>query len=186
MEEGARRHRLTGAAVPGAEGEGRYVAVTVHDREHEAGHVPGPHDLPATAVVLSAGGLWVLYATPLYGLTTTSPTAYTFVLVHLLLSGALLAWVLAGPDPAPHRPGTTPRLVALLVSAAAHAVLAKRLYARAGEWPPAAHGSVERGQEAAQLMYYGGDVAELLLAALVLRAWYVRAAPRAVPAAAAC
>lgn len=133
---------------------------------------------PAVATLLSAGGLWVLYATPLFEITTSSPLVHHLVLVHLLASGCLFTWAIAGPDPAPRRPGLAVRLGALLVSAASHALLAKTLYARAGEWPPGAHGSEERLQAAAQLMYYGGDAAEVLVAVALFAAWYTRTAPR--------
>lgn len=133
---------------------------------------------PATATVLSAGGLWVLYGTPLYALTAENAVAHHLVLVHLVAAGVLFTWAVAGPDPAPRRPGLPTRLGALLVSAASHAVLAKTLYARAGQWPPGGHGPTDRAETAAMLMYYGGDVAELLLAAMLLAGWYVRSAPR--------
>lgn len=134
---------------------------------------------PATATVLSAGGLWVLYGTSLYALTARSPVVHHLVLFHLVAAGVLFAWAVAGPDPAPRRPGLLVRLGALLVSAASHAVLAKLLYARAGHWPPGGHGPVDRTETAAMLMYYGGDLAELLLAVVVLAGWYARTAPRA-------
>lgn len=133
---------------------------------------------PAVATALSAGGLWVLYATPLLAVTMASPLVHHLVLLHLVASGCLFTWAVAGPDPAPRRPGLPVRIGALLVSAASHALLAKTLYARAGEWPPGAHGSVERLQDAARLMYYGGDVAEVLLAVVLLAWWYRRTAPR--------
>ncbi|QFG68435.1 cytochrome c oxidase assembly protein [Ornithinimicrobium pratense] len=133
---------------------------------------------PATATVLSAGGLWVLYGTPLYALTAENTVVHHLVLVHLVAAGALFTWAVAGPDPAPRRPGLPVRLGALLASAASHAVLAKLLYARAGHWPPGGHGPVDRAEAAAMLMYYGGDVAELLLATVVLAGWYARSAPR--------
>lgn len=133
---------------------------------------------PATATVLSAGGLWVLYGTALYGLTGRSPLVHHLVLLHLLAAGVLFTWAVAGPDPAPRRPGLPVRLGALVASAASHAVLAKLLYARAGHWPPGGHGPVDRAEAAAMLMYYGGDLAELLLAVMLLAGWYVRSAPR--------
>lgn len=139
---------------------------------------------PAVATLLSAGGLWVLYATPLFEATMSSALVHHLVLLHLVASGCLFTWAVAGPDPAPRRPGMLVRLAALLVSAASHALLAKTLYARAGEWPPGAHGSVERLEEAAQLMYYGGDVAEILLAVVLFAWWYSRTAPRPRPVAA--
>ena len=69
----------------------------------------------------------------------------------------------AGPGAA--SPGLAVRVGALLAASAGHAVLAKYLYAQAETLPP---GLTDRDPEAfrsaAQLMYYGGDLAELLLA----------------------
>ncbi|MEE6274239.1 cytochrome c oxidase assembly protein [Georgenia sp. MJ206] len=118
---------------------------------------------PGVAAVLATGSLFVLYLTPLYALTLTEPVVHTALNVHLVLAGALYTWAIAGPDPAPRRPGMGVRVGVLLLSAGAHAFLAKLLYARAGD--PA-------GEAAAQWMYYGGDVAELLLATALFAWWY--------------
>jgi putative membrane protein len=87
--------------------------------------------------------------------------------LHFLVSGYLFAWVVAGPDPAPRRPSVPVRLVLLGIAIAAHAVLSQLMYA--GVLPgPAAPPEQVRG--AAELMYYGGDIAELLLAFAMLTA----------------
>ncbi|GAB2679431.1 cytochrome c oxidase assembly protein [Thalassiella azotivora] len=134
---------------------------------------------PVTAGLLSTGGLFVLYLTDLYALSTRAPLVHWLVAAHLLVAGSLFAWAVAGPDPAPRRPGTATRVVVLLVSAGAHAVLAKTLYARAGELPPGVPVVVEQAEQAARWMYYGGDVAEVLLACALLAGWSRRAAGRA-------
>jgi putative membrane protein len=82
-------------------------------------------------------------------------------MIHFVLSGGLFAWVVAGPDPAPHRPSVPMRLVVLGVAIAAHATLSQLLYA--GVWVQIPSGVADR-QAGATIMYYGGDVAELLLA----------------------
>lgn len=107
---------------------------------------------PVTALVLVVGGLPVLVL----------PAAHThpLALAHFVLSGCLFAWVIAGADPAPHRPSVPVRLVILGVAIAAHAVFAQILYATAT-------GDDQRA--AATLMYYGGDLAELLLAFAVVQ-----------------
>ena len=166
---------LTALPAPAAR---RVTAVLRHPVLHVLSH-------PVTAGVLVTGGLAALYLTPLYALSLTQPLVHAAVHVHLLASGLLLAWALAGPDPAPRRPGTAVRLTVLLLSAAAHAVLAKTLYARAGELPPGTHQPVTTAEAAAQLMYYGGDVAEVLLAVAVLAQWYRRRARRPALTAAA-
>lgn len=127
---------------------------------------------PVVVVLLSSGGLWVLYLTPLHALASQTPWMQHLVSLHFVLSGALVAWVVAGPDPAPRRPGLPVRALVLLVSAASHAALAKVLYAHAGVLPGgAAHGDPAGWEDAAQLMYYGGDVAEILLAVALGASW---------------
>ncbi|WP_309238788.1 cytochrome c oxidase assembly protein [Actinoplanes aureus] len=107
---------------------------------------------PVTALVLVIGGL------PLLALPAAH--AHPLVLAHFLLAGCLFAWVIAGADPAPHRPTVPVRLVILGVAIAAHAIFAQILYATAP-------GDDQR--TAATLMYYGGDLAELLLAFAVVQ-----------------
>ncbi|WP_159944417.1 MULTISPECIES: cytochrome c oxidase assembly protein [unclassified Nocardiopsis] len=135
---------------------------------------------PLTALLLDTGGLYLVHLTPLHAAAQTRPGVHALVLLHYLAAGYLFAWSVAGPDPAPRRPGTATRLTALFLAAAAHAFLAKLLYAHPGIWPPG-HGHTTGAREAAQLMYYGGDLAELLLGVALFTAWYrrrARTAPR--------
>lgn len=135
---------------------------------------------PATAVLLGTGGLYLVLLTPLYAAAESHRWLHHGLHLHYLLAGYLFAWSVAGPDPAPRRPGLPVRAGALFVAAAGHAVLAKYLYARADTLPPGLDGrDVAALREAARLMYYGGDLAELLLATALFAAWYRRRAPRA-------
>ncbi|MER7330500.1 MULTISPECIES: cytochrome c oxidase assembly protein [unclassified Micromonospora] len=138
---------------------------------------------PATGAVLTTGGLALVLLTPVYVAAERNPWLHHALHAHYLAAGYLFAWAVAGPDPAPRRPGHTVRAGALLGAAAGHAVLAKYLYAHAATLPP---GLVERDvaalRAAARLMYYGGDVAELLLATALFAAWYQRRRPRPVTA----
>ncbi|MEU8287064.1 cytochrome c oxidase assembly protein [Micromonospora sp. NPDC048905] len=128
---------------------------------------------PVTAALLSTGGLALVLLTPLYAAAERQPALHHAVHLHYLAAGYLFAWSLAGPDPAPRRPGLAVRVGALLGAAAGHAVLAKYLYAQAETLPPRL---IDRDPEAfrsaAQLMYYGGDLAELLLATALFATWY--------------
>lgn len=129
---------------------------------------------PFVAVAVSTGGLYLLYLTPLLRLSQQEPLVHHVVSLHLVVAGGLLAWSVVAPDPAPRRPGMPVRLVALVVSAAAHAALAKVLYVRATELSSEGVASGAPTQAAAQLMYYGGDVAEVLLATALFAGWYRR------------
>ncbi|TQJ20087.1 putative membrane protein [Micromonospora sp. A202] len=130
---------------------------------------------PVTAALLSTGGLALVLLTPLYAAAERHSALHHALHLHYVAAGYLFAWSLAGPDPAPRRPGLAVRVGALLGAAAGHAVLAKYLYANAETLPP---GLTDRDpaafQSAAQLMYYGGDLAELLLAVALFATWYNR------------
>jgi putative membrane protein len=125
---------------------------------------------PAPVVVLELGSLAALYLTPLYGRLHEWPLLHLAVHAHMLLAGCLVSWLLAGVDPMPGRPGTPVRVVTLVVLAAGHGMLAKLLYAA----PPAALGAAGEVRAGAQLLFYGGDAIELLLAVAVMTEWYRR------------
>ncbi|WP_244299508.1 cytochrome c oxidase assembly protein [Streptomyces viridochromogenes] len=123
---------------------------------------------PAVALALSTGSLAVLYFTPLYNATMGNAAAHWLLHAHFLMSGCLFAYVIAGPDPAPARPGVRARLCYLGVAIAAHAVISQLMYG--GFWVDV-HASIVQVQGGAEIMYYGGDIAELLLAAALVATW---------------
>lgn len=125
---------------------------------------------PVTALLLDMGGMYVLYLTPLYALSTEQPTIHFLVHLHFVLSGYLFTWAIAGPDPAPRRPGMRLRLAVLFIGTAVHATLGKLMYAYG--YPLGTGHDEDEIQAAAQLMYYGGDVAELLLAVAFFSIWF--------------
>ena len=97
------------------------------------------------------------------------------VALHVLASGYLATAAVLAVDPAPHRRGVAVRAGALAAGAAAHDVLAKWLYAAPLPVPYAAQG--------ARLMWDGGTVVTLIVAAVLWRRWYTsRAAVRAAGA----
>lgn len=119
---------------------------------------------PVTALTFNVGGLAALYATPLYE-RTTGPVGHHLVHAHFLVAGYLFAWSIAGRDPAPRRPSVGARVVVLAAAIVGHAVLAQLMYAGLLVRAPV---PVEELRGAADLMYYGGDLAELLLALVLL------------------
>lgn len=127
---------------------------------------------PVTAAVLDAGGLWVLYPTGIYSRMADHAWLHVLVSVHTLAAGYLFTAAVIGVDPAPHRPRPHIRALVLVAFLAAHDILAKFLYAH----PPAGV-AVPAAQAGAQLMYYGGDLADLLLIAIFCRQWYTATAP---------
>jgi putative membrane protein len=123
---------------------------------------------PVVAPVLDLGGMAALYFTPLYDIMMQNRTVHYLVHVHFILAGCLYAWVIAGPDPAPHRPSVPARLVVLGVAVAIHSVLAQLLYAG---WHVQVPAPAEQLQHGAELMYYGGDITEMLLAVALVSTW---------------
>lgn len=128
---------------------------------------------PVVALLLNVGGMYLLYLTPLYKLSLTHGWLHYFIHVHFLLAGYLFTWsILAGPDAAPRSPTFGLRLAVLFVSIGAHANLSKWMYGYL--WPKHTGHSAEQLQAGAQLMYYGGDFAEVLLAVALFSMWYQR------------
>ncbi|MGW2215139.1 cytochrome c oxidase assembly protein [Nonomuraea sp. NPDC001684] len=123
---------------------------------------------PWTALALGAGGMAALSCTPLYGLVPAPP-----VHAYLLLTGYLFAWVVAGPDPAPRRPPVPVRLAVVGVAVAVHAGLSQVMYAGWLDLPVPS----DQLRGAAEIMFYGGGAAELLLALALAASWRVRRTP---------
>ena len=79
--------------------------------------------------------------------------------------------------PVRRRPGTWIRLTALIIAAAGHDTLSKLIYA----WNLPGGGHIASRHAGAELMYYGGTIIEVALAAVVMAQWYLvsgRAVPR--------
>jgi putative membrane protein len=122
---------------------------------------------PVAAALLSAGGLWLVYVTPILAAMQASPLVHVLVHGHLLLAGYLFTAAVIGLDPRPH-PVARPVVAAVLVLAlAAHGILAKHLYAN----PPVAFAAAEV-REGAQLMYYTGAWVEAVVVVIFCAQWY--------------
>lgn len=122
---------------------------------------------PVVAAVLNGGGLWLLYATDLFELMHSSMTLHVVVHLHVLLAGLAFTVAMIGPDPNPHRASLRTRAVVLVLFIAAHSILGKWLYAN----PPASVDPAD-ARVGAQFMYYGGDLVDLVILALLFAGWY--------------
>ncbi|MEU6895918.1 cytochrome c oxidase assembly protein [Streptomyces sp. NPDC046557] len=125
---------------------------------------------PPAAALLDFGGLWLLYRTGLFAAATERPLLHIAVHAHVLAAGLLFTFAVCQFDPVRHRHGLTLRGATLLAGGTAHAALAKSLYVSTP--PGTAFGSADL-HTGAQLMYYGGDLTELALAAAVAVQWYI-------------
>ncbi|MXP19930.1 cytochrome c oxidase assembly protein [Gordonia sp. HNM0687] len=123
---------------------------------------------PIVLLVANIGGLAALYFSPLFAISQRSDIVHTAIHIHFFVVGYLFAWLIAGPDPGPGRPGVRVRLVVLGVAIAGHAVIAQLLYAGAFVAVDAPADEIRAG---GTLMYYWGDIAEILLALALLLTW---------------
>jgi putative membrane protein len=125
---------------------------------------------PVTALLLNFGGMAVLYLTPLYLLSHYYPWLHYLIHFHFLAAGYLFAWSMVGPDPVPGRPSLKFRLVVLISGIALHAFLSKLMYA----WllPVNSLFSVSQLQQGAKLMYYWGDLSEIILLIALFAIWF--------------
>lgn len=132
---------------------------------------------PVSALVLTVGGLAAVMLGPL---VAAGPAVHQALQLHYVAAGCLLTWALVGPDPSPHRARMSTRVAVLVVAAAGHAILAKHLYASAESMAGPLGTDPRTVESAAMLMYYGADVAELLLAVVLFGSWYARRGRRFV------
>ncbi|MFG2754080.1 cytochrome c oxidase assembly protein [Streptomyces xanthophaeus] len=130
---------------------------------------------PPLAALLDVGGLWLLYRTGLFAAMRHEGWLHAVVHAHVLAAGLLFTFAVSQLDPVRRRWGLVLRGVTLLAAGAAHAVLAKSLYVAE---PPGTAFTASDLRIGAQVMYYGGDLAEAALAVVVAASWY-RATGRA-------
>lgn len=130
---------------------------------------------PPLAALLDVGGLWLLYRTELFAAVQHRPLLHAVLHAHVLAAGLLFTFAVCRLDPVPRRWGLPLRGATLLAAGAAHAVLAKTLYASP---PPGAVLTTADLHTGAQVMYYGGDLVEASLGVVLAASWY-QAAGRA-------
>ncbi len=128
---------------------------------------------PPVAALLDLGGLWLLYRTELFAAVQHHPLGHAVMHGHVLAAGLLFTFSVCQLDPVRHRRNLPLRGATLLAAGAAHAVLAKTLYATP---PPGTAFTTADLQTGAQIMYYGGDVVEAALAVVLAASWYQAAA----------
>ncbi|EMR05969.1 Cytochrome c oxidase caa3 assembly factor [Bhargavaea cecembensis DSE10] len=128
---------------------------------------------PITASVLNIGGLWLLYATPLFQLMHQHLWLYLLIHLHVFAAGYLFTISMIYIDPAPHPSSHLFRTLVFIFALAAHGILSKIIYAEPlPGFPP------DEVREGAMLMYYGGDLVDLVIIILLFRSWYRATAPR--------
>lgn len=127
---------------------------------------------PVTASVLNIGGLWLLYTTGLFEAMHHHVWLYVLIHIHVLAAGYLFTVSMLAIDPLSRRFSYTYRTVVFILVLAGHGILSKFLYAYPPNGVP-----VEEARAGAMLMYYGGDAVDIVMIALLMRDWYLSAAP---------
>jgi putative membrane protein len=136
---------------------------------------------PVVAWALFGGGLVVIYLTPLLGLSVRNDAVHLLVHAHVVVAGTLFLAVLVGVDPLPGRPPPGARLLALLVAVPFHAVVGLALLSAGSPVAPDAYPLLSDQRTAAGLFWGTGELFTVVVAAIILRQWWVgeqRAAAR--------
>lgn len=128
---------------------------------------------PIVASILNIGGLWLLYTTGLFGLMHENIFLYILVHFHVFAAGYLFTISMIYTDPIPNRFSYLYRAIVMVFALAGHAILSKYIYAHPPAGVPAGHAEL-----GAMIMYYGGDLIDIILIFLLCRQWYRAARPR--------
>lgn len=127
---------------------------------------------PVVAATLNIGGLWLLYMSALYTEMQQHIEWHLIIHLHVGLAGYLGTASIISIDPIAHRLHFVYRAAVLLVSITGHAILSKCIYAD----PPIGVSRLA-GEAGAMLMYYGGDLIDMVIIFMLCLQWYKAAKP---------
>ena len=122
---------------------------------------------------LNIGGLWVLYTTNLYSFMHEYLLLFVIVHLHVFLAGYLFTISIIYFDPISHRVPFVERALALVISLAWHGILSKFIYAN----PPVGV-APKQAEIGSMVMYYGGDIIDIVIIFILCLHWYRATRPR--------
>ncbi len=128
---------------------------------------------PFVASILNIGGLFLIYKTGLYVWMHESILLFIIVHLHVFLAGYLFTISLIYVDVTSHRYAYWYRALALVIALGFHKALSKLIYQSPPRMVP-----VDEGRSGAMLMYYGGDVVDLILIVILCLHWYRARTPK--------
>ena len=128
---------------------------------------------PFLASILNIGGLFLIYKTGLYVWMHEDILLFIIVHLHVFLAGYLFTISMIYVDVTSHRYDFWYRAVALVIALGFHKALSKLIYQSPPETVP-----VYEGRSGAMLMYYGGDVIDLILIVILCLHWYRARTPK--------
>jgi putative membrane protein len=130
---------------------------------------------PITASVKNIGGLWILYTTNLFQLMHEFTWVFLLVHLHVFLAGYVFTAAMIYIDPVAHRFSYRFRSIVFILALAGHQILSKYIYA----YPPTGVGR-EQAKAGGMLMYYGGNMVDVIIIYLICLHWYRSVEPRSV------
>ncbi|OJH19143.1 hypothetical protein BLX88_08060 [Bacillus obstructivus] len=122
---------------------------------------------PLTASLLNVGGLWLLYTTNLFSQMHQNILLYLFIHLHVFIAGYVYTAAFIYIDPIPHRTSYMYRAIIMIISMASHGVLSKYIYAH----PPNGV-TTTQAEIGGMIMYYGGDLVDIILIYIFCLQWY--------------
>ncbi|WP_062107587.1 cytochrome c oxidase assembly protein [Bacillus niameyensis] len=128
---------------------------------------------PIVTSFLNIGGLWLLYTTNLYSLMHESTLLHLIVHLHVFLAGYLFTVSMIYIDPTPHRVSFLYRALVFVIALAGHGILSKYIYAQPPKGVP-----LEEAEFGGMLMYYGGDIIDIILIFILCFHWFRATRPR--------
>lgn len=128
---------------------------------------------PAVASFLNIGGLWLLYTTNLYSLMHQNILLHLLVHFHVFLAGYLFTISMIYIDPVSHRTSFLYRSIIFILALAGHEILSKYLYAHPPNGVP-----ITEAEIGSMLMYYGGDIIDIVLIFILCLQWFRATRPR--------
>jgi putative membrane protein len=131
---------------------------------------------PLAAAILNIGGLWLLYTTDLYMLMHQYIWLFIFIHLHLFLAGYLFTTAILSIDPVIPKNHFWYRSLVLVMALGSHGILSKYIYGHPPEGVPQ-----KQAESGSMLMYYGGDLVDIVLIFLLCLQWYNASRPRQYP-----
>ncbi|MBY0596397.1 cytochrome c oxidase assembly protein [Bacillus bingmayongensis] len=128
---------------------------------------------PIVTTLLNLGGLWILYTTNLYSTMHQNILLYLFIHLHVFIAGYLFTISMIYIDLASHRYSYIYRSIVLIIALASHGILSKYIYAH----PPTGVVTVQ-AEIGGMLMYYGGDLIDIILIFILCLQWFRASRPR--------
>ncbi|SER32781.1 putative membrane protein [Gracilibacillus ureilyticus] len=130
---------------------------------------------PVVATILNIGGLWLLYTTDLYMMMHHNLLLHIIIHVHVFLAGYVFTASIIYIEPTAHRYSFIYRSIVLLLALAGHGILSKYIYASPPDGVPRT-----QGETGAMIMYYGGDLIDIILIFILCQHWYRATRPRLI------